>query len=669
MYKLITHSLVLVAVLLQACDQSRDKDIPRLDDSGEFVARALSLSLQEDTQVRDSLATLTNGVLDPPPSETDDDVRWVIDQLPAYGAVRISRDGQFVYEPEPDYFGADSFSYHAVRDTVRTPSAAVDIEVSGVADAPVVSGAPDTVIDQGRLYRARFSASDADGDSVRFHGSGLPGWLSLDPIDGLLSGTPGQQDIGLHENLRIGATDDTGLSSDFGPFSIEVLDINDRPTLNTSQFPREMDSGETVQVRLFPDDVDGDQVELSVEPNDFLSVEVNGGELTVTAADVPEVLQVNLVVLATDKLGKVTREVIGVSIHPVSESGRGRTILGREQGDGLHLVILGEGYKSDENNRFNDHVEALIGHMQRDPAIATHLSAWSIHTVFEASEDSGIDDNPDNDARSTIYNAHYFCQQVARLICADNIRIFESALSEYAWLDQVVVLVNDPRYGGKGGGVVLSSGFFPEVALHELGHSVAGLADEYVDSQIAHINPFYREGQYANVSQHDDPEQVPWSHWIDDPVNYPTIPGTSGVGIFEGGFYQASGIYRATSTSRMRAYDQLFGPVNGEQWALSVYRQVHPVLDFWPAVSTLRLSAGKSHQFGVQPVFNSRIQKINWKLDDERVAESDWQTELDIELADGQHELVLEISDISGRIRRAPPHAGMFSWTWNIVVE
>ena len=544
-----------------------------------------------------------------------------------------------------------------------------------MADAPVISGEPVIVVEQGSRYEVQFVATDVDGDSLQFSAENLPDWLTLDPDEGLLSGFPQQSDVGLHEQISILVTDSGGLQSAYPLFLIEVLDVNDSPTLNPTQFPDRLDAREMISVNIFPDDPDGDQVTLSTEQNDFVDVEINGGELSVTAKDVGEVTPINLVVIATDHLGSVTRQIIPITLYPLTDSGKGRTLMGRKSGAGVHMVVLGEGYKLDEQDNFEQHVRDLIGLMSSDTAVRSHLSAWNVHSVITPSQDSGIDDNPLEDVRHTEFDASYYCRQLPRLICADELHLFEVALDEYPYLDQLVLLVNDLRYGGSGGSVAIASAYSPEIALHEMGHSIAGLADEYVDSLITPApDTQFVEGRYRNVSAHNNPESVPWSRWIADGNNYPTVEGQSGVGVFEGAYYQAAGKYRPTSNSRMRDNAAPFGPVNGEQWALSVYRMTNAILDFGPITRRLSVSAGQQTDFYVAPLFDDNLQRIEWFLDGQGLEGQglegqNWPRSISLQPAAGEHTLELQVTDISGLIRRTPPHPGSFVWQWNISVQ
>jgi len=503
-----------------------------------------------------------------------------------------------------------------------------------------------------------------------FDAVNLPSWLVLDPTEGLLTGIPTHADVGLHEGIEVGVGDPSGLRAALGPFSIEVIDINDSPTFNPSQFPTAMDAREMITVFVFPDDPDGDRVTVTTELNDFVDVEVRGGSIDVTAKDVVEVTHINLVVIAEDRQGSVTRESVPLTIYPVTKSGRGRTIVGRKFGAGVHLVVLGDGYKEDELAEYQADVRQLVRMMRRDPAVEAHFAAWNVHTLPIASVDSGIDDNVTEDFRDTEYNAAFYCADIPRLICADDAQIFSNALEEFPQLHQVVLLVNDPRYGGSGGAVAIASVTALDIALHELGHSVANLADEYSDTQVDPTTfAEFSEGEFANISHQNDPELVPWAHWIANRDRYPTQPGQAGIGIFEGAYYRVSGVYRPTSDSRMRSNDQFFGPVNGEQWALSVYRMARPVRDFGPTAQRIEAQAGVNLHFFVAPLFDENLQSVEWRLDGVKINSGDDPNTIDIMPTAGLHQVRLNVLDVSGRIRKPPPHEGSFQWQWQIIVQ
>jgi len=573
---------------------------------------------------------------------------------------------QFVYTPETDFFGTDNFVYSFADGVPES----VEIAVLNVNDPPTIFAEVQRVVESGDSYTASLSASDPDDEQLVFQSSNLPGWLSLDSDTGVLSGTPTMNDIGLFENIEFSVVDAEGLRDQVSEVRIEVIAGNDAPTIDIDQFPDRLDAGEAITVNLFPDDPDDDAVKVDFEPNEYLDVNIVGGAVAVIAAEVSEVTEVNLVLQATDVRGGVTRSSVPITIHPINGSGRGRTLFGRgASGRGVHLVVLGDGYREDQQDRFREHVETLIEKMQSDIGMKTHFSAWNVHMVETPSVDSGIDSNITQDSRDTVYDTGYFCEQVRRLICGNSSKIYGVAISEYPNFDQILVLVNDSRYGGSGGNFAIASAESVEIALHEMGHSIAKLADEYVDQYVANSSvPNFTEGDFANVSKSSDPDMVPWQHWLSNDASTGLDDSSEEqVGVYEGAYYQANGFYRPTRNSLMRSYEGDLGPVNSEQWALSVYEKADPILGISPISRTLEVAAGEVVDFYVQPMFDASVQSVQWSLDSRVIPDSGTaRPSISLNFPPGEYTVSLAVRDISGLIRKPEPHAGVFHWNWTV---
>lgn len=588
---------------------------------------------------------------------------------PNHGTLALIPDSvQFIYTPEPDFFGTDNFVYTIAQSV----PASVEITVLNVNDPPTILADVQRVVELGDSYTAMLSAIDPDNEPVEFESSNLPNWLSLDSSTGELSGTPTMNDVGLYENIVFRVIDPAGLSNEVADVRIEVIEGNDAPTINIDQFPTRLDAGEAITVNLFPDDPDDDAVKVAFEANEYLDVNVVGGSVEVIASEVSEVTEVNLVLQATDVRGGVVRSSVPMTIHPVNGTGRGRTLFGRDaSGEGIHLVVLGDGYREDQQDKFREHAEAVIEKMQADVGMSTHFSAWNVHMVETPSVDSGSDDNVLQDVRDTVFNTAYFCEQVRRLICGDRSKVYGVAISEYPNFDQILVLVNDSRYGGSGGNIAIASTNSVEIALHEMGHSIANLADEYVDQYITNTSiPAFTEGEFANVSKISDPNTVPWQHWLSADVANSDDEPSMQVGVFEGAYYQASGFYRPTENSLMRSYEGKLGPVNSEQWALSVYTKANPVIDISPVSRLIEVTAGEVVDFSVQPMFDSSVQSVQWSLDSRLIPDSGTvRPSISLSFPPGEFTVSLTVRDISGLIRKPEPHAGVFHWTWTVKAQ
>ncbi|MFI0414119.1 MAG: putative Ig domain-containing protein [Candidatus Thiodiazotropha sp.] len=129
----------------------------------------------------------------------------------------------------PDSESAGTYGNIVISVSDGSDSASLDgftITINDVAEpnnAPVISGTPETSVIAGNEYRFAPDASDADNDELSFSASNLPTWASLNTQTGVLSGTPGTEDIGLYDAIVITVTDGTD-SASLSPLSIEVVE-------------------------------------------------------------------------------------------------------------------------------------------------------------------------------------------------------------------------------------------------------------------------------------------------------------------------------------------------------------------------------------------------------------------------------------------------------------
>jgi len=644
-----------------------DGDNPRRDaDEGQENAAGLRFVVPEDGVLDGLLSDATR--LGAPSADT-----FSLLSTSARGTLELLPDGRaFRYTPEPDFNGEDGFEFGAGDERVLR----VTIDVTPVPDAPVfvVDDVP-LVAERDRPFTRAIEARDADGDFLRFEASGLPDWLALDAESGMLGGTPTAADVGVTEGIALTVIDPSGRRDERGDIVFEVIDVvrpDERPALDLTRFPATLDGREQQVVEVFDAAVELDGQTLAVEAEPGLGARVDGRRVILEADDVDAVTEVVLALTLTDRLGATVRADVPLTLYPTSPSGRGHTLLGSRTGPGVHLVVLGDGYLTDQQELLRADAVELIDAMRADPGIVSHLGAFNIHVVESVSRDEGaLPPGLPERFHSTAFSSRYDCEGVAQLICADVLEAFMQAGAEYD-VRQVVMSVNDVRFGGSGsgGGIAIASRGAAEVALHELGHSLAGLADEYVDGALVNaLAPAFVEGLFPNVTAIIDPAAVPWARWIEPEVAVPSLEGEPGVGLFEGALYRERGVYRPMSTSRMREFERPFGPVNSERWVLALYRDGSTVRDFEPQAFDVEIAAGDSRRFSVTPFFAPEVQSIEWWLNGERVRRADDARVLEIAPPAGSHTLRLQVRDISGAIRLEPPHSGVFDWNWNIEVR
>ena len=151
---------------------------------------------------------------------------------PAHGTLVLNGDGSFEYTPNPNYNGADSFTYRATDGIVDSADATVTIIVGAVNDAPVSANDAYTTAEDTPLTAAAPSVlandTDPDGGPLTAAVVSAPthGVLTLSPT-GALSYTP-TADYNGADSFTYRANDGT-VDGNIATVSLTVTPINDAP--------------------------------------------------------------------------------------------------------------------------------------------------------------------------------------------------------------------------------------------------------------------------------------------------------------------------------------------------------------------------------------------------------------------------------------------------------
>ena len=115
------------------------------------------------------------------------DANAVSAELVAYphaGTLTLMAAGTFTYTPNSHFFGVDEFTYRALNGVDASAPALVTITVTAVPNAPVAN-AQTVGVDQGGNVVVKLSATDADGDPLKYYLASLPGNGALSFINPL----------------------------------------------------------------------------------------------------------------------------------------------------------------------------------------------------------------------------------------------------------------------------------------------------------------------------------------------------------------------------------------------------------------------------------------------------------------------------------------------------
>ena len=179
------------------------------------VTRSGTVSVLDDGSVS-VLANDFDFERDPLTAELDRDVK--------HGELTLNANGTFVYKHDGNKKKDDEFSYRVFDGTSYSRRTSVKIQVLAPANTPpfTIGSPPDQEAVEGvsfRLALADYFGDLDEGDTLRFSAAGLPGSrrLAIDPISGILSGTPSAADARDNAyNVTITATDSGGLRASLG---------------------------------------------------------------------------------------------------------------------------------------------------------------------------------------------------------------------------------------------------------------------------------------------------------------------------------------------------------------------------------------------------------------------------------------------------------------------
>lgn len=213
---------------------------------------------------------------------------------------------------------------------------------------------------------------------------------------------------------------------------------------------------------------------------------------------------------------------------------------GSDQGR-MNVVLVAEGYTAADRPLFETHAKQLADRVKGEPWYRVGL--LNIHALWVASKERAPT-APTGEPNDTAFRAYYGGDRAGHVISGNDLAAKAAVLDYIGSVPRhTIVLVNSLIYGGKGGGQggnimwtyasVRTPQRWTSTALHELGHSLFGLADEYGGPQTYHG----AEPREPNVTM--DPRGAKWRHILD--------------GAREGAMGFDKGIYRPTPYCRMRA--------------------------------------------------------------------------------------------------------------------
>lgn len=348
----------------------------------------------------------------------------------------------------------------------------------------------------------------------------------------------------------------------------------------------------------------------------------------------------------------------------------------------INVVLLAEGYTASEESRFTSDAAGVVNSLFSAQPYLKYKSYFNAYSLFVVSAEAGSDHPSLDEYHDTYFNSTYDSYGTERLLTippndlnanyADGEGKVYALLEEYLpAFDIVLVVVNDSVYGGSGGSVAVTSTNTEsaEIAIHELGHSVADLGDEYSTPY-----PGYPDTEEPNTTMAATRSTVKWRAWFlnDTPIPTPdTATYDAVVGLFEGAHYHSSGWYRPRRDCKMRSLGVPFCEVCAENLIESFSDSVRLADIVTPGSGSSTAGPREKRMFTVSPLNPAdHALTLVWKVDGE-VRSPGRKNALPLStgsLSPGAHTITLSVRDKSSAIKVDPGNrcTQTVRWTLNV---
>lgn len=227
----------------------------------------------------------------------------------------------------------------------------------------------------------------------------------------------------------------------------------------------------------------------------------------------------------------------------------------------LDIVFIPEGYMKDEMEKFHKDCQHFAEYLFEYSPFKENEDKINIWGVDAPSSESGTDIPGKGIWKQTLLNTKFFTFDSERyMMTTDYFTVCDVAAN--APYDQIYILVNTSKYGGGSiynfyNETAVDNKLSKQIFVHEFGHGLAGLADEYGnDTTYQNMYPSDVEPWEANITTlvHFDNK---WKKLVDPQTPVPTPSDDkykNKIGAFEGGGYVAKGVYRPTFNSIMNSF-------------------------------------------------------------------------------------------------------------------
>ncbi|MBI3493572.1 MAG: IgA Peptidase M64 [Acidobacteria bacterium] len=193
----------------------------------------------------------------------------------------------------------------------------------------------------------------------------------------------------------------------------------------------------------------------------------------------------------------------------------------------LDLLILGDGYTARERGKFARDAKRLVDTLFKTSPFKERQGDINVWGLVPPAAQSGVSRPSQHIYRRSPVGATYDAFDSERYVLTFENKAFRD-IAANAPYDVVEILVNSATYGGGGiynlySTVAADNAYSAYIFVHEFGHHIAGLADEYYTSDVAYLPATDRvEPWEPNATAMLDPASLKWKDLVAPGTALPT---------------------------------------------------------------------------------------------------------------------------------------------------
>ncbi|MGH8188057.1 MAG: putative Ig domain-containing protein [Steroidobacteraceae bacterium] len=268
----------------------------------------------------------------PEASDADNDfLEFTVTNLPAWAQFN-DETGELIGTPTEAHIGETADITITVTDGRETRSIGPfririrprPITPPPANTPPVISGVPATSVTINQAYSFQPSASDVNGDTLRFSISNRPSWASFSTSTGRLNGTP--RSVATYSNIVISVNDGRATVS-LPTFAIQVQDVANRAPTISGTPATGVQVSQAYSFQPSASDADGDSLTYSIANRPtWATFSTSTGRLSGTPATAHVGNYANISIRVSD--GRATTSLPAFAINVQALPNRAPTISG-----------------------------------------------------------------------------------------------------------------------------------------------------------------------------------------------------------------------------------------------------------------------------------------------------------------------------------------------------